>query len=434
VNKIPEHMKNIVLFIAIAMLGGSFARAENLISQVKEGISQAKEENAVIEKIEAIKNKSTWKGDDCWFYNIAKEREGRFLIQKVKIIPQKSLSDAPHIVTLSIHVDSSGSITDEKIDYFAFPVDTSMGRYLDKGIISRDRGGLIGAAVGSVPEGCSGDLVPTNLCDDLAANVFPKFYEWENIAQEKNVGPFTKYFDGRKFYDTWDPQRGMTNIVEAHGSGGEIIEKDEYNKLKQARMNELENLISEHAKGLAQHIISEANNSGAIRRKGYYNPELGNNQLMETNQIAYKKIVDDLTTKEEKWAKEQRDSLDGKLYYEAKNKGIIHFDPYVPAVTGRDPSFEQTGWVFVWKGSNAYAYKIQNQNDYTALIAQLVGGKNEEALASLTGNILLSREHMDGFQVGYNFLKTLRNDASKYVSEYAAIQSKQSSQQDELFK
>jgi hypothetical protein len=403
-------MNNIVLYIAIAILGGSFARAENLISQVKEGFSQAKEENAAIEKIEAIKNKSTWKGEDGWFYNIAKEREGRFLIQKVKIIPQKSLSDVPHIVTLSIHVDSSGSITDEKIDFFEFPVDTSMGRYLDKGIISRDRGGLIGAAVGSVPEGCSGDLVPTNLCDDLAANVFPKFYEWEKIAQEKNVASFIKYFDGRKFYDTWDDSRGATVITPAHG-GGLIYDEKRHQELKENMQHELENEIQKHS-----NLIK--NDNGLMK-----------NIRKEMEKDSYGK-----QDSSGSWEADLRKKFESDLFYKEKQLGIIHEDQYVPAVMGRDPSFEQTGWVFVWKSGNAYAYKIQNQKDYTALNIQLVGGKNEEALASLTGNILLSREHIDGFQVGYNFLQSVRNDASKYVSEYAAIQSKQSSQQDALFK
>lgn len=395
-------MINTVLYIAIAMLVISLGHAESIISQVKEGISQAKEENAAIEKVEAIKNKATWKGEDGWFFNIAKEGENRFLIQQVKIIPQKSLTDVPQIVTLSIHVDPAGSVTDEKIDSFVFPVDTSMASYLDKGIISRDRGGLIGAAVGSVPEGCSGGVVPTSLCDDLAENVFPKFYEWKKIAQEKNVAPFIKYFDGRKFYDTWDESRGATVITPAHG-GGLVYDEKRHQKLKEKMEHELQIEIQNQSEPLNHAFHIEV-------------PRYG----MQVSSVS--------------WETDLRKKYESDLFYEEKKLGIIHEDPYVPAVMGRDPSYEQTGWVFVWKSGNAYAFKIQNKQDLNGLNLLLNGGQGEVAIANLSGDILLSRVHIDGLLAAYNFLQEVRGKASKYVSDYAALQSKQSFQQDELFK
>jgi hypothetical protein len=405
------NIRHLVLFLIV--ISSSLSRAQqNLVDAVKQGISEGEQENAAMQKLQAIKKKSTWKGDG-WFYNIAKEQENRFLIQKVIIIPKKGLTDVPEIATLSIHVDGSGAITDQKIDEFIFSLNASMGSYLDKGIISRDRGGLLGAAVGSVPEGCSGGFVPISLCEDVASNVFPKFYEWEKIAQEKNVAPFIKYFDGRKFYETWDDKRGMTNKVEAHG-GGEVIDRKKYNAFKNMMLDKFDKDVKTSLEGGGFAPTTEIQEA---TEKVRYNP--GN-----------QKYVDELN----KAVSEARKGVEARAYNLAKDEGIIRDEPYVPAVTARDPSFEQTGWVFVWKGGKAYSFKIQGERDFEALYLLINGGDSEVALANLSGDSLLSKEVIDGFKIWYDFLQTVRKDASKYVSEYSATQSRQSYEQEALFK
>lgn len=408
--------KTLKLFVLIVLVCSS-ARAESVFEQVEEL------KNAM-QKLQKIQGGATWRDGEDWFFNISKNGENIYNVQKIRIHPKKGLTDLPIIETYSANVNSNGEIPSGKIDAFMFPLDVSMNQYLDQGVVSRDRGGILGAAVGTVPENCTGASSDIKQLENMDANVFPKFFEWQKIAKEKNVPPFIKYFDGRKFYDSWDPQRGMTNIIEARG-GGEEVDKKKYQVLK-------ENMIKEFNIEINSIVNNKWDNIDLIEREHIRNKH--ESVKSAAYDLSNRPQDHEISENLNKAISNERKELEVQIYNEAKRKGIVKDVPFVAAETARNPDYEQTGWVFIWKNGNAYAALIQGESNYNAVnLFSKSANKNDENIANFEGTIIGDVE-ISIYQKMFNFYQAVKRESPKYIAEFVSQENQQTSQQDALFK